>query len=180
MKRRQAWILSAGVVALIPLLAMAQTGPTRVRADFAELEAQTSPVGFEGSIPIYPMRIAYGPPGYVGTPEIVSHIGEVLAAIDNSDDRNRLAQQWLQFSRQTIAKDQELQQQWLRLQQQQLAQQQEADQLRFQVAQLQMRIEELRVQNLRLEQENLQARQQLAPGTNAQVPHTSVPAPAPQ
>ena len=36
MKRLQVWILSAGVVALIPVLAMAQTGPTRVRLDNAD------------------------------------------------------------------------------------------------------------------------------------------------
>ena len=124
-------------------------------------------------MPVYATPIQYGPSGYVGTPEIISHIGEVLGAIDNSDDRNRLAQQWLQFSQKTIAKDQQLQQQWLQLQQQQLAQQQEADQLRLQVAQLQMRLEELRAQNLRLEQ-------QLAQGTSTQAPRASLPGPATQ
>ena len=111
MKRRQVWILSAGMVALIPVLAMAQTGPTRVRLDSADAAGSVWPIGFEQSMPVDATPVQYRPSGYVGTPEIVSHVGEVLGAIDNSDDRNRLAQQWLQFSQKTIAKDQELQQQ---------------------------------------------------------------------
>ena len=98
MKRRQVWILSAGVVVLIPVLALAQTGPTRVRLDKADLGGPTWPMALGQSQPVYATPIQYGQPGYVGTPEIVSHVGEVLGAIDNSDDRNRLAQQWLQFS----------------------------------------------------------------------------------
>jgi hypothetical protein len=180
MKRRQVWILAAGVVALIPVLAMAQAGPTRVRLDNADAAGSVRPIGFEQSMPVYAMPVQYRPSGYVGTPEIVSHVGEVLGAIDNSDDRNRLAQQWLQFSQTTIAKDQQMQEQWLQLQQQQLvqqqqqlAQQQEAEQLRLQLAQLQMRLEELRAQNLRLEQ-------QLGQGSGVGVPRPPTPTPTPQ
>jgi hypothetical protein len=175
MKRRQVWILSAGVVALIPVLALAQTGPTRVRLDNADSAGSVWPIGFEPSMAVDATPVQYRSSGYVGTPEIVSHVGEVLGAIDNSDDRNRLAQQWLQFSQKTIAKDQQMQEQWLQLQQQQLAQQQqqlaqqqEADQLRLQLAQLQMRLEELRAQNLRLEQ-------QLAQGSGVQASRPPTP-----
>lgn len=173
MKRLQAWILSAGAVALIPVWAAAQTGPTRVRLDNADSGAPIWPIAVGQPAPVYATPIQYGPPGYVGTPEIVSHVGEVLGAIDNSDDRNRLAKQWLQFSQKTIAKDQELQQQWLQVRQQQLAQEQEANQLRLQMAQLQLQLEELRAQNLRLEQ-------QLSQGSGAQVSRPPVPTPTPQ
>jgi len=173
MKRLRVVILSVSVIALVSILAAAQTGPTRVRLDSADGGPQVWSIGYGGSTPLYPMRVVYGPPGYPTSAEIVSHVGAVLGAIDNSEDRNRLAKEWLQFSKQTIAKDQQLQQQWLQLQQQQLAQQQEAEQLRLQMAQLQMKIEELRAQNLRLEQ-------QLAQGTNTQAPRTSLPTPSPQ
>jgi CRISPR/Cas system CMR subunit Cmr4 (Cas7 group RAMP superfamily) len=159
MKRVRALILSAGVIALIPILAMAQTGPTRVRLDSADSEPPIWSIRFGGAIPVYPTAAVYDPPGYVATPEIINRVGEVLGAIDNSEERSKLAEQWLQFSKQTIAKDQEFRDKWLDLQRQQLAQQQEAAQLRLEIAQLQVRIEELRAQNLRLEQQTFAAQQ---------------------
>jgi hypothetical protein len=107
-----------------------------------------------------PVRAGYGsnyyaPRGYgeVTTAEIVSRVGEILAAIDSPQLRTKLAEQWLQFARRTIERDLELRENWLRFEKQQLSQQQELEQLRMQTAQLQMQVEQLRAQNLRLEQE---------------------------
>jgi hypothetical protein len=111
----------------------------------------------------------YAPSGSsITAAEIVDRVGEVLAAIDSPQRRSQLAEQWLTFARQVVAKDQELQKAWLQLQQQQSDRQQEANQLRLEIAKLQMRIEQLRAENLKLEQQNLQMQMKLAPGTNRQ------------
>ncbi len=88
-------------------------------------------------------------------PEILSRAGEILGAIDNPQKRSDLAEQWLQYSKQVIAKDQEYRQQWLDFQRQQATRQQQVEALQLEIARLQMQVEELRAQNARLERENL-------------------------
>ncbi|MBM4027110.1 MAG: hypothetical protein FJ280_17150 [Planctomycetes bacterium] len=151
---------------MVATLAVGNAGPTRVRGDGKDADPRALPIAYEN--PGYATRGPYGPWGYVATPEIVSRIGEILGAIDSPQDRNRLAQQWLQFSQQTIVRDQEFRNAWLDVQRQQLHQQQQARQYEFEIPQLQMRIEELRAANLRLEQENLAAQQRLAQQAGAQ------------
>ncbi len=121
----------------------------------------------------------YPPGGWnIPTAEIINRIGEVLAAIDSPQRRSELAQQWVQYSKQVIAKDQQFREAWLQAQQQRTSQMQEAEQLRYEIAKLQMRVEELRAENLRLEQQNLQMQMQLRPKTTRPAP-SSTPTPTP-
>lgn len=171
MRRLPISVMSAGAVVLTATLAAASAGPTRVGPPPLGIvpevlqgpQDQTQPIAYAPAVPAYPTLGPYGPWGYVATPEIVSRIGEILAAIDAPQDRNRLAQQWLQFSQQTIVKEQQFRDAWLELQRQQLVQQQQAQQYQLEIARLQLKIEELQAQNLRLQQENLQAQRPLAP-----------------
>jgi hypothetical protein len=101
----------------------------------------------------YPPPVAYGG---VTPAAIVDRVGEILAAIDSPQDRSKLAAQWLEFSKRIIAKDLEFREQWLEFQKRQLSRGEEIERLRLQVAQLQIRVEELRAENLRLEQQNQQ------------------------
>ncbi len=133
MKRIRILILSAGAVAAVSLLGGTWIGP--VLANYGS--SYSAPRGN----------------GDVTTAEIVSRVGEILAAIDSPQLKTKLAQQWLQFARQTIERDLELRENWLQFQKQQLSREEELEQLRLQVAKLQMRVEELRAENLRLEQE---------------------------
>jgi hypothetical protein len=181
MRRIRVSILCASAIALAPLLAGAMPGPTRVCQTAANPAPPFQSLEWAGPAPVRPTFVQYGPPSSAATPEIISRAGEILGAIDNPDRRSQLAEQWLQFSKDVIAKDQDFRDNWLALQKQQLAQGQEAAQLRLEVAQLQVQLEELRAQNLRLEQENLQARQQLGPGaSNPPAPRASLPTPTPQ
>jgi hypothetical protein len=165
MKRYGALIvLAAGVMAMIPAATDAQWGPTPVRYDYD-----------------YPPPGGY-PSGTV--PEILRRTGEILGAIDSPQRRSDLAEQWLQYSKQVIAKEQEYRQQWLDFQRQQAAQQQQVEELRLEIARLQMQIEELRAQNARLERENLLSQSKLgqtpgdraatAPSSQASTPQQSV------
>jgi hypothetical protein len=193
MKRRSvlAWLTS--VVALLPPAGAASVDPgsriqrttvaeppTRVRLDNLGTGPQVWSIEWGSPAPVPPRASAYGPPNSSSAPEIISRVGEILGVIDNPEKRNQLAEQWLQYSKQVIAKEQEFREQWLKVQRQQLAQQDQAAQLQREIAELQMRIEELHAQNLRLEQENLQARRQLAERSSGPVPHASAPAPASQ
>jgi hypothetical protein len=119
------------------------------------------------------------PSGYVcpAVPEIIARAGEILAAVDSPQRRSQLAEQWLQYSKQVIAKDQEYRRQWLDFQRQQLRQQQQVEQLRLEVARLQAQMEELRAQNARLEQENLYARSQGGSESGPQAARTALPTP---
>jgi hypothetical protein len=162
MRRHRIARVSVGMVVLFAALAAASVGPTRVGGKHPGPEGQTQPIAYVTAVPAYPALGPYGAGGYVATPEIVSRIGEILAAIDAPQDRSRLAQQWLQFAKQTIAKDQEFRDAWLAIQRQQVAQQQQAQHYQLEIARLQVRIEELQAQNLRLQQENLQAQLQLS------------------
>jgi len=162
MKRRGAFIvLAVGVMAMIPAATGAQLGPTPVRYDNDSL-----PPG------------GYSSPAF---PEILSRMGEILGAIDSPQRRSELAEQWLQYSKQVIAKDQEYRQQWLDFQRQRSAQQQQVEELRLEVAKLQMQIEELRVQNARLERENVLSQSKLGPRSGDRAAGESAPpSPAPQ
>ncbi len=136
MKRPSALIvLVAGAVALIPAVTRAGLGPTPVR-----YETDYLPAG------------GYACPAI---PQIMGRMGEILGTIDNPQRRSELAEQWLQYSKQVIAKDQEYRQQWLDFQRQQSARQQQVEELRLEVARLQMQMEELRARNAQLERENL-------------------------
>lgn len=158
MERCRTLMLSAGAIVLAA--AIAGSG--------------AEPVPFNG--------YAYPPAGWYpfsSTPELVGRVGEVLGAIDSPQRRSVLAEEWLRFSKQAIAKDLELQESWLQVQKQQTTYQQQVEQLRFELARLQMKIEELRGENLRLEQANLQMRRELASGARAQQSDRPSPSPAP-
>jgi hypothetical protein len=134
-----------------------------------------------GAEPVPFNGYAYPPAGWCpfsSTPELIGRVGEVLGAIDSPQRRSVLAEEWLRFSKQAIAKDLELQESWLQVQKQQTTYQQQVEQLRFELARLQMRIEELRAENLRLEQANLQMRRELAPKAGEQQPDEPAPTPA--
>jgi hypothetical protein len=176
MRRIAILVGCASVAAWIPSSAPASAPPTRVRLDDFGASPQVWPIEYGGPGPVSLLPSAYGPPSSSATAEIISRAGEIIGTIDNPEKRNQLAQQWLQYSKQVIAKDQEFREQWLKLQRQQLAQQDQAMQLQREMAQLQLKTEELHAQNLRLEQENLQLRQQLAQAGAAPGPRTSVPA----
>jgi hypothetical protein len=170
MKRLGVWIvLTAGVMMMIPTRTHsapsgwgeAELGPTLVQYDYGSPPPGAYPSGT--------------------LPEVFGRVGEILGAIDNPDRRSQLAEQWLQYSKQVIAKDYEYRQQWLDLQRRQLAQQQQTEALRLEVARLQMQIEELRAQNARLERENLLSQSRLGPTSGDRAARESgPPSPAPQ
>ncbi len=162
MKRPGALIvLAAGALALIPAATGAGLGPTPVRYGNDYL-----PAG------------GYACPAI---PEIIGRTGEIIGAIDSPQRRSELAEQWLQYSKQVIAKDQEYRQQWLDFQRQQAAQQQQAEELRLEVARLQMQIEALRAQNARLERENLLSQAKLGQTSGDRAARESAPlSPAPR
>ncbi len=139
--------------------------PTRVRLSSPAAASPASLSRGADPTPIRPIASPYGPPDSGATSEIISRAGEILGAMNNPDRRNELAEQWLQYSKGVIAKEQDFRDQWLDVQRQQLAQQDQAGQLQLELAQLQMKIEELRAENLRLQQENLAAQQKLAQRT---------------
>jgi hypothetical protein len=162
MTRLRISILSAGVMGAIAIPALAQTGPTRVRLSNTEAALPTQSLELRSPTRVRPISSAYESPGSGATPEIISRAGEILGAISNPDRRSELAEQWLQYSRQVIAKEQEFRDQWLDVQRRQLAQQDQTQQFQLEMAQLQMKIEELRAENLRLQQQNLQTQRQLS------------------
>ena len=136
-------VLTAGAMALIPAATGARPGPTPVRYDNGYLPT-----------PKTTSRI-WEPCACPAIPEIIGRAGEILGAIDSPQKRSELAEQWLQYSKQVIAKDQEYRQQWLDLQRRQAAQQQQVEELRLEIARLQMQIEALRARNAQVERENL-------------------------
>ncbi len=151
-------VLAIGAMALVPGKTGAQFGPTPVR-----YENDYLPAG------------GYACPAI---PEIIGRAGQILGAIDSPQKRSDLAEQWLQYSKQVIAKDQEYRQQWLDFQRQQAAQQQQVEALRLEVARLQMQIEALRAQNAKLERENLLSQAKLGQtssdrATREPPPHSS-------
>jgi len=174
MQRLGAFMVMAGALALIPLAAPVQTGPTRVGSAEASTGSEVRSAEIGGAAVVHSIAAAHGSPNYVATPEIISRVGEILGAIDSPQKRTELAEQWLQYSKQVIAKDLEYRQQWLDLQKRQLSQFREVEQLRLEVARLQAQVEELRARNAQLERESLRVPARLGPGFNGP---PSVPAP---
>lgn len=175
MKRLRTFVLCAGVLVLVlvPILAGVMPGPTRVGPPEAMPASPVQSLTLENPRPLAPTLVQYAPPGSGATAEIISRAGEILGAISNPDRRSELAEQWLRFSKDTIAKDQQFRNDWLQVQKQQLAQQEEAGQLHLQIAQLQLQMEQLRAQNLQLQQ-------QLAQAHGGQAPAGSLPTPPSQ
>ncbi len=159
---------------LTAALAMASIGPTRVGPSDADWEPQSGS-GTEGSpLPVRPIATPYGGSNYVATPEIISRVGEILGAIDSPQRRTELAESWLKYAKEVIARDLDYRQQWLDLEIAQLSRQQQVEQLRLEVSRLQLEVEQLRARNAQLESENLQTPSRPGPGSD--VP-SSVPAP---
>lgn len=119
----------------------------------------------------------YGYPSfgwYPGYPEIIDKVDDVLREVDSPAQRSQLAEQWLAFSRQVIAKSVEQRGEWLAIQSRQLQTQQTAEQYNVEAQKLQLQIEQLRAENLKLERENLELRQQMQ--ARATPPQTQTPA----
>jgi hypothetical protein len=154
MRRLGAWILPVAVIGLF--------AATRGSAEQQDYNYA------------YPQGWYYSP----DSPEAISRaadaMSKVLNSIDSPQRRSMLAEQWIQFSRQMIAKSLAFREDWLNLQKQQTANQQEAQQLRVQMLRMEGEIEKLRAANLKLQNENLQLQMQLKPTTG-----TPTPAPAP-
>lgn len=124
---------------------------------------------------------AYPPGGYYycpDSPELITRSANALTGVLNTisspQRRDLLAEQWIQFSKQTIAKSLAFREEWLTLQKQQVANQQEAQQLRVEMLRMEGEIERMRAANLRLQNENLQLQMQLKGQMSAQA---AVPAP---
>jgi hypothetical protein len=120
---------------------------------------------------------AYPPPWYYwhpGSPERIYQSPEaaakVLDAINSAGKRNQLAEEWLQFSKQSVAQSHQFRQDWLNLQDRLLRRQEQMEQLRLEMLRLQMEIERLRAENLRLEKENLQLQLELQKHTGQHAP----------
>ncbi len=97
-------------------------------------------------------------------------ISSVLSKISSPERRSLLAEQWIQFSRQRIAKSETFRQEWLNLQKQQTVNQQDAQQARVDMLKMEGEIEKLRAENLKLQNENLQLQLQLKQQTGGQTP----------
>ncbi len=111
---------------------------------------------------------SYPPSGYYycpDSPEVItrqaSAISQVLGNISSPARRDLLAEQWIQFSKQTITKSLAFRGEWLDLQKRQTQSQEEAQQLRVEVLRMEGEIEKMRAANLRLQNENLQLQMQL-------------------
>ncbi len=141
---------------LTAALAMAAVGPTRVGPGDADLEPPSGSSADGTPLSLRPIATPYGGPNYVATPEIISRVGEILGAIDSPQRRTELAESWLKYAREVIDRDLEYRQQWLDLERAQLSQQQAIEQLRLEVAHLQLEVEQLRARNAQLQRENLQ------------------------
>jgi hypothetical protein len=128
---------------------------------------------------------SYPPSGYYycpDSPELIAReanaMSSVLSTISSPQRRDLLAEQWIQFAKQNIAKSMAFREQWLDLQKQQLQNQQDAQQARLDMLKMEGEIEKLRAANLRLQNENLQLQMQLKQtGVQASAP---VPQPQPQ
>jgi hypothetical protein len=159
MRRLSALImLSAGALVLLSAGSTAAPDPTPV------------PYGYD-----------YLPPGGYVCPSIADLLGrasQLLGAIDSPQERTRLAEEWLDYSKKIIAKDMEYRQQWLELQRQQLSQQQKEEQLRLEIARLQLQLEQLRARNAQLEHGNQPPGPAPAPSSGGQSPPAAPPTPS--
>jgi hypothetical protein len=107
---------------------------------------------------------AAAPNGY-GVPMLngydIDAASRVLDTISSPTRRDKLAEDWLQFAKESVNRSLDLNQQWINVQKMQVQSQAESDQLRTEMVKMQMEIERLRNENLALESENLKARLQL-------------------
>ena len=88
-------------------------------------------------------------------------VSKVLDHISNVQQRQKLAEEWLQFSRQSITKTLEFRQEWLKLQKENLRLQEQIEQLRLEQLKLQAEIEKLQTEKLHLEKEKLELQAKL-------------------
>jgi hypothetical protein len=86
---------------------------------------------------------------------------ELLEVISSPEKRDKLAQEWLHFSKQSTMLSLETQKEWIRLQTNYLTFQREIEQVRLEKLKFQAEIEKLQLEKLRLEQENLELRLKL-------------------
>jgi hypothetical protein len=129
---------------------------------------------------------SYSPSGYSycpDSPELIARSADALTGVLNTisspQRRDLLAEQWIQFSKQTIAKSLAFREEWLTLQKQQVVNQQEAQQLRVEMLRMEGEIERMRAANLKLQNENLQLQMQLKQQTGDQVPSSAPQTQAP-
>lgn len=106
-------------------------------------------------------------------------ISQVLNKINSPERRSLLAEQWIQFARQRVARSEAFREEWLTLQKQQTANQQEAQQLRVEMLKMEGEIEKMRAENLKLQNENLQLQLQLKQQTSGQTTTQAPPTQAP-
>jgi len=88
-------------------------------------------------------------------------VGKLLGAVSDPAQRQKLAADWLQFSKQSIMRSHDLQKEWLDLQKAGLSLQRDLAVLRADNLKLQAEIQKLQVEKLRLEKENLELRLRL-------------------
>ena len=125
----------------------------------------------EYNYPMVPPSSAAAP-GFIGLE--ADAIGRVLDTISSPARRDKLAEDWVLFAKQSITKSLDISQQMVDIQKMQMRSQAEANQYQAEMLKMQMELEQLRKQNLALENENLQLRlqlQQQAP----QAPNGAVP-----
>jgi len=128
----------------------------------AAADGQSTDFTVAGGSYLYPSQgyFCYSCPPLLIEP-YVSAASKVLEVINNPERRNQLAQEWLQFSKQSATLSLQTQKEWVQLQRQHLSIQREMEQLHLEKLKLQAEIEKLQVEKLRLEQENLQLRLKL-------------------
>jgi hypothetical protein len=97
-----------------------------------------------------------------------NEVRKVLEVISHPERRNKAAEEWFQFSKQSTIKTLEIQTEWVQLQERHLSSQREIEQLRLEKLKLQVEIEKLQVEKLRLERENLELRLKLQKETGKQ------------
>jgi len=147
-------ILTIFVMVVVPGVAIGESGTNWVMG---------------GGGHVYP---AFGCYWYPCPPQLVQPSGnevrKVLEAISNPDRRNKVAEEWFQFSKQSTIRTLEIQTEWVQLQDRYLSSQGEIEQLRLEKLKLQAEIEKLQVEKLRLERENLELRLKLQKETGKQ------------
>jgi len=141
------------------------------------LFAGTAQVWAQSDYSYPPANYYYGP----DSPELIARSADAMSSILNTisspQRRDLLAEQWIQFAKQTIAKSLAFREQWLDLQKQQVQNQQDGQQARLEMLKLEGEIERMRAANLKLQNDNLQLQMQLKQQTGGQA---TASAPQPQ
>ena len=105
-------------------------------------------------------RFPHGCYWYFGPPQVIQAggdgLGEALASISNLGRRQDFAEDWLRFSKQSVARSLDFQKQWIELQKEYLRFESEMELLRLERLKLEAEIERLCVERLRLEKEKLE------------------------